>query len=147
MGKITLLALGLALALAGCGDQYDGDLNEVTGNACAQAAVLGTWEGAKDDDQLEFKINCVGTSTACGSTFRFPNVTEASWVAAVDVRTSNLAKGCMRLGINHCGYKVSGSSLALMCGDEKRTYYRVSGGGGMTGGPTVAEEGKTKPNP
>lgn len=108
-------AVALLLFVAACSGSGDA-------GSCKNSVVRGTWNEDGGSDVMEFKSDCTGTSSSCGSTFEYPNVTSDDGNVLITVTETDGGAGCLPLGETECSYGIVGSSLAFDCGGGAVSY-------------------------
>lgn len=104
--------------LTGCELLESGGSESSSGSgACSESIVRGQWKEVSNTDVLTFNSDCSGTSTLCGSTFDYNNVTGLSGSVLVTIKT-NQNMSCLGAGMYSCAYVVAadGMSMAYDCG-------------------------------
>ena len=118
--------------LAGCG-RSDNGTSALGGSqrvesmtTCSSSPVVGRWLGSilGHPDAMTFDENCNGTSSYCGTTFSYPNVTENSGMVEITVNFVSGKAGCLPKGKTTCAYVVRTSSLHFNCGGANLTYVK-----------------------
>lgn len=113
-----LLIMG-SLFLMGCGSQPTN-----TPGICAGLGPIGKWVNGPNGDTLTFRDDCTGSSSWCGSSFRFTRSSANPGTTFVRVTGSNGAAGCLPDGDAVCGFAYDAAGLAIDCGAGSVAYSR-----------------------
>lgn len=108
---ITGMVLILTVIASGCGRDNGGGTPEYKG--CAGMEGLGTW--TNNQGQIEFKENCQGKDTYCGSEFVFAK--PIGNYMLVDIKKTNGNAGCLSVGKHDCQFVQDPNNLAFDCGN------------------------------
>ena len=123
MFRLVKLLL-ISLIFINCGKNKDTAGASV--GECANSPIVGTWERFDFVDTITFAPSCEGSSTLCGSRFKYPNVTATFGSALINV-TQNTHPDCSVPGFYTCNYAITdGLQLAYDCGLGLSIYNRLN---------------------
>ena len=122
-----IIAMAAVFLLSNCGNSNSTDSSVSAASACASAPVFGSWNNSATGDTLAFGAACTGTSTACGSAFKyfFSSLVDDNYT--VNIGSTNGAASCPSANSTTCSYQVSEdrSTMLYDCGGSVLTYQKL----------------------